>query len=101
MRIAVPAEIKPSEQRVAITPAGDDNADAADGLARLLRLGGHEVRVAHVGTDALAVAEEMVIEGKSVGVVMGLGSHGIAVSFARRITAAIASASVFAVSARR
>jgi acyl-CoA dehydrogenase len=30
-------------------------------------------------SHALAVAEEMVIEGKSVGVVMGLGSHGIAV----------------------
>jgi len=30
-------------------------------------------------SHALAVAEEMVIEGKSVGVVVGLGSHGIAV----------------------
>ncbi len=30
-------------------------------------------------SHALAVAEEMVLEGKSVGVVMGLGSHGIAV----------------------
>jgi signal transduction histidine kinase/DNA-binding response OmpR family regulator len=36
----------------------DDNTDAADSLAMLLRLAGHEVEVAHDGPTALAVAEE-------------------------------------------
>ncbi|QJX01190.1 hybrid sensor histidine kinase/response regulator [Frigoriglobus tundricola] len=36
----------------------DDNVDAAESLATLLGLGGHEVRVAHGGTDALAVATD-------------------------------------------
>ena len=35
----------------------DDNVDAAESLALLLRLGGHEVRVAHDGPAALALAE--------------------------------------------
>jgi signal transduction histidine kinase len=35
----------------------DDNRDAADSLARLLRLNGHAVQVAHAGTDALALAD--------------------------------------------
>ncbi|PYR50960.1 MAG: hybrid sensor histidine kinase/response regulator [Acidobacteria bacterium] len=35
----------------------DDNHDAAEALAELLELGGHEVRIAHNGIDALAVAE--------------------------------------------
>ena len=35
----------------------DDNQDAADSLAVLLELTGHEVRVAYSGRDALAVAE--------------------------------------------
>jgi CheY-like chemotaxis protein len=34
----------------------DDNADAADSLAALLRAVGHEVRVAHDGQEALDVA---------------------------------------------
>jgi len=34
----------------------DDNADAADSLALLLRLHGHDVRVAHDGLGALALA---------------------------------------------
>jgi signal transduction histidine kinase len=34
----------------------DDNTDAAESLAVLLRLEGHEVAVAHNGTDALALA---------------------------------------------
>jgi signal transduction histidine kinase/ActR/RegA family two-component response regulator len=36
----------------------DDNPDTARGMAKLLRLSGHEVRVAHSGTDALEAARE-------------------------------------------
>ena len=36
----------------------DDNVDAAESLAMLLRLRGHEVRTAHDGHDALAMAAE-------------------------------------------
>jgi CheY-like chemotaxis protein len=36
----------------------DDNADAAISLAMLLELEGHETRVAHSGTDALAAVAE-------------------------------------------
>jgi CheY-like chemotaxis protein len=35
----------------------DDNRDAAESLAMLLAMAGHEVRVAHHGRDALAVAQ--------------------------------------------
>jgi CheY-like chemotaxis protein len=35
----------------------DDNADSARGLARLLKLLGHEVRTAHDGREAIAVAQ--------------------------------------------
>lgn len=35
----------------------DDNKDAADSLALLLRLRGHDIRVAHDGTSALVVAQ--------------------------------------------
>jgi PAS domain S-box-containing protein len=35
----------------------DDNVDAAESLARLLGLGGHEVRVAHEGEAALAAVQ--------------------------------------------
>jgi PAS domain S-box-containing protein len=36
----------------------DDSRDAADSLARVLKLIGHEVRTAHDGVEALAAAEE-------------------------------------------
>jgi signal transduction histidine kinase len=36
----------------------DDNTDAAESLALLLQLAGHEVRVAHDGVETLAVARE-------------------------------------------
>src|SRR5262249_2870241 len=36
----------------------DDNVDAAEGVAVLLRLWGHHVRVAHTGPAALQAAEE-------------------------------------------
>lgn len=35
----------------------DDNADAADSLAGLLRLRGHEIRVAYSGAKAIALAQ--------------------------------------------
>jgi CheY-like chemotaxis protein len=50
-RAAPPAE--PAHLRVLIA---DDKADLADSLAALLRLDGHEVRVAYSGESALAVA---------------------------------------------
>ncbi|MCW1912135.1 response regulator [Luteolibacter sp. GHJ8] len=36
----------------------DDNRDSADSMGMLLEIGGHEVTIAHHGTDALAKAEE-------------------------------------------
>lgn len=36
----------------------DDNVDTANGMARLLRFSGHDVRVAHNGDEALEVARE-------------------------------------------
>jgi two-component system CheB/CheR fusion protein len=36
----------------------DDNVDAADSLALLLRMDGHDVRVAHDGSAALAAVED-------------------------------------------
>ena len=47
---------RPRRRRILVA---DDNIDAANSLARLLaRLYGQEVRVAHDGDEALAVAEE-------------------------------------------
>ncbi|MFN8389416.1 MAG: response regulator [Bdellovibrionota bacterium] len=37
----------------------DDNADGAESLALLLRLDGHDTRVAHSGPEALSAAEEL------------------------------------------
>ncbi|WP_337174229.1 PAS domain S-box protein [Paludisphaera sp.] len=36
----------------------DDNADTAQGMAKLLEISGHDVRVAHDGVEALEVARE-------------------------------------------
>jgi CheY-like chemotaxis protein/two-component sensor histidine kinase len=44
----------PSGQRLLVV---DDNQDAADSLAMLLRLQGHEVRVAHSGSAALDITK--------------------------------------------
>jgi PAS domain S-box-containing protein len=49
-----PHEASSSGQRLLVV---DDNQDAATSLAMLLRLQGHEVRVAHDGPTALAMAE--------------------------------------------
>jgi signal transduction histidine kinase len=55
--IAAPAAApspEPNRQRVLVV---DDNVDAAEGLAMLLRLDDHEVTIAHDGAHALALAE--------------------------------------------
>ncbi len=49
-----PAPVSPERCRVLIA---DDNHDAADSLALLLELSGHEVRVAHLGHTALSLAQ--------------------------------------------
>jgi CheY-like chemotaxis protein len=51
----------------------DDNADSANGMARLLKLSGHVVRVAHTCPDALASARE---HGPEV-VVLDIGLPGM------------------------
>jgi signal transduction histidine kinase/ActR/RegA family two-component response regulator len=53
-RMADPAVVSPRNRRVLIA---DDNCDAADSLALLLELSGHEVRVAHLGHSALSLAQ--------------------------------------------
>jgi CheY-like chemotaxis protein len=47
------AEGAPSQGRAMRVLVVDDNVDAADSLAMLLRLQGHEVKTAHNGKDAL------------------------------------------------
>jgi two-component system CheB/CheR fusion protein len=56
---ARPAGEAPPSRRVLVV---DDNVDAAQSLAELLRQGGHDVRVAGRGPDALAVAAEFAPE---------------------------------------
>jgi CheY-like chemotaxis protein len=51
-RVLEPAEAAEAERVLVI----DDNADAADSLAALRRLQGHEVRTAHSGEDGIASA---------------------------------------------
>ena len=51
----------------------DDNVDAADSLAKLLRLGGHQIRIAYDGTAALEAAETF----RPQAVVLDLGLPGI------------------------
>ena len=51
-----PRELPASGHRVLVV---DDNRDAANTLAVLLRLQGHEVRVAHDGVSALEAASEL------------------------------------------
>jgi signal transduction histidine kinase/ActR/RegA family two-component response regulator len=49
-----PAPMSTERRRILIA---DDNRDAADSLALLLELSGHEVRVAHLGHTALSLAQ--------------------------------------------
>jgi len=53
----VPAAAAPEPPELVLVV--DDNVDAADSLAVLLRMRGHEVRVAHDGPAALLLAEEV------------------------------------------
>jgi CheY-like chemotaxis protein len=53
--VTEPRPAAPGRRRILIA---DDNPDAADSLAMLLELEGHEVRVAHLGRTALSVAQE-------------------------------------------
>ena len=48
------ATVAPARRRVLVV---DDNTDAAESLAALLRINGHETRMAHDGPDALKEAE--------------------------------------------
>ncbi len=55
--IPAPAAVAVVARRVLVV---DDNVDGAESAAMLLKLDGHDVRVAHTGPDALAVAHEFV-----------------------------------------
>ena len=50
-----PGSAAPLRRRILIA---DDNQDAAESLSLLLQLAGHEVQVAHLGREALALAHE-------------------------------------------
>jgi PAS domain S-box-containing protein len=54
-----PSDGKSAKRRVLIA---DDNRDAAESLAMLLRLEGHEVTVAHNGREALAIFSSLLPE---------------------------------------
>jgi len=65
VNLPVTPDLAPRSMTDAIAPApigrrilvADDNQDAADSLAMILELGGHDVRVAHDGRAALSVAQ--------------------------------------------
>jgi CheY-like chemotaxis protein len=60
----------------------DDNEDAGESLAMLLRLDGHEVEVANNGTDALALFDRMIPDV----VILDIGMPGLSgYEVARRI----------------
>jgi signal transduction histidine kinase/CheY-like chemotaxis protein len=50
--------IEPGARRFAPILIADDNVDLAQGLARLLKIAGHDVKVVHDGPTALAVAHQ-------------------------------------------
>lgn len=52
--VSEPAKASPTRRRILVA---DDNRDAAESLAMLLEMAGHEVRVAHLGRAALSVAQ--------------------------------------------
>lgn len=55
--LEAPARALPGSRRMLIV---DDNHDAAESLAMLLRMAGNEVHVAHNGNDAFGIAEAVV-----------------------------------------
>ncbi|HXG08276.1 MAG TPA: MASE1 domain-containing protein [Gemmataceae bacterium] len=84
----LPGAAAPVEGRIAPSSVGrrrrvlvvDDNVDAAESLAMLLRLEGHEVMVAHDGPAALAAAQvcrpEVVF--LDIGLPQGMSGHEVA-----------------------
>jgi signal transduction histidine kinase len=57
VRVAVLPEARPAAAARRRILVADDNRDAADSLAFMLRLGGHDVRIAYDGEEALDLAE--------------------------------------------
>lgn len=62
-RTAPTSKVRSAEPQVSPTPTRvlviDDNVDAADSLAQLLRLRGHDVHTAYGGEDGVACAERL------------------------------------------
>jgi signal transduction histidine kinase/ActR/RegA family two-component response regulator len=56
-RVAVIPQARPAAGAQRRILVADDNRDAADSLAFMLRLGGHDVRIAYDGEEALELAE--------------------------------------------
>ncbi|HEY6484197.1 MAG TPA: MASE1 domain-containing protein [Steroidobacteraceae bacterium] len=55
LAVSRPSEQSAAHQRILVV---DDNVDAAETLGAMLAFGGHEVRIAHGGREALAAANE-------------------------------------------
>ena len=74
--MTLPSSTTPAPRKVLIA---DDNVDAAESLATLLELDGHEVRIAHDGLQALAVAEAFRPDVALLDIGMpALDGHGVA-----------------------
>jgi two-component system CheB/CheR fusion protein len=60
--VAAPAPVNSADAAVTVATLriliADDNRDAAESLSMLLKLSGHDIRIAHAGGEALAVAHE-------------------------------------------
>jgi PAS domain S-box-containing protein len=77
--LTVPAAQPPAAGGPRRVLVADDNRDAADTLALLLELAGHQVRVAYDGLQALAVAREMLPEVALLDIGMpGMDGHALA-----------------------
>jgi signal transduction histidine kinase/DNA-binding response OmpR family regulator len=78
-----PTSAVPTSQALRVLVV-DDNVDGADSLARLLKLGGHDVRMAHDGPGALAAADTF----RPDAVVLDIGLPGMdGYEVARRLRA--------------
>jgi DNA-binding response OmpR family regulator len=76
----------------------DDNRDAADSLGLLVRLWGHEARVAYDGPSGLAAALEFRPDAALLDVMMPGGMHGGQLAEALRHTPGVEGALLVAVS---